>query len=235
MPPMATMREIYRRHRVEYDRLVAAEDHHRNLPALLHRIADWRGRRVVEAGTGTGRVTELYAEAASQIVCFEREAHMLDAARVKLSAHSHKIEYRLGDNLDLPALPEQADLFIEGWSWGHSIVEGSGAVEAIARRLFANARRNLVGGGTAILIETLGTNQDAPGAPHPRLEEFYDLLQATHRLRQEIVRTDYLFPSAQAAAETLGFFFGEPMRQAVLERGAPAIPEWTGVWHGPIP
>lgn len=235
MPPMATMREIYRRHRAEYDRLVAAEDHRRNLPALLHRIADWRGRRVVEAGTGTGRVTELYAEAASHIVCFEREAHMLDAARVKLSAHSHKIEYRLGDNLDLPALPEQADLFIEGWSWGHSIVDGSGSVEAIARRLFANARRNLVGGGTAILIETLGTNQDAPGAPHPRLEEFYDLLQATHRLRQEIVRTDYLFPSAQDAAETLGFFFGEPMRQAVLERGAPAIPEWTGVWHGPIP
>lgn len=233
MPSMATMFEIYRRHREAYDRLVAAEDHARNLPALLHRIADWRGRRVVEAGTGTGRVTALYAKDAARIACFEREAHMLDAARARLAAHASKIQFRLADNLDLPAA-EQADIFIEGWSWGHSIVEGPGSVEDMAARLFENARRNLAPGGTAILIETMGTNQDEPAPPHPRLGEFYALLRTTYRLRQEILRTDYRFPSAQQAAETLGFFFGEPMRLAVAERGAPQIPEWTGVWHGPL-
>lgn len=229
---MPDMYEIYRRHRAEYDRLVAAEDHLRNLPKLLRQIVDWRDRRVVEAGTGTGRVTELYAEDAARIVCFEREAHMLDAARERLATFAPKIDYRLGDNLDLPALPEKADVFIEGWSWGHSIVDGPGPVAEIAGRLFENARRNLAAGGTAILIETMGTNLDAPAPPHPRLAEFYGHLRTERRFRQEIVRTDYRFASAPDAAETLGFFFGEAMRRAVLARGSAVIPEWTGAWFG---
>ena len=231
---MPAMVDIYRRHRVEYDRLVDAEDHAGNLPALLRHIADWRGRRVAEAGAGTGRVTALYAAEAARVLCFDREAHMLEAAGTRLAAHADKILFQVADNLDLPDIPVKTDLFIEGWSWGHSIIDEPGPVEAIAERLLENARRLLRPGGTAILIETLGTGQEAPAPPHPRLGEFYELLRTRRLLRQEIVRTDYRFPSVPDAAETLGFFFGEAMRQSVLERGSPDIPEWTGVWHGPI-
>ena len=231
---MPAMDEIYRRHRVEYDRLVAAEDHRHNLPTLLRRIVDWRGRRVVEAGTGTGRTTELYAAEAGSILCFEREPHMLEAARERLAAHAGKIEFQIADNLELPAVPEKAEIFIEGWSWGHSIVDGDGPVEAIADRLFENARRTLVEGGTAILIETMGTNRDAPEAPHLRLADFYGGLRTRRGMREEILRTDYRFASARDAADTLGFFFGEAMRRSVLDRGSPQIPEWTGIWHGPL-
>ncbi len=232
---MPSMYDIYRRHRAEYDRLVAAEDYARHLPDCLAALADWRGKSVLEGGLGTGRVTELYVEPVRHVAGFDREAHMLEAARERLARYADKLDLRPADNLDLPLLPEQAEIFVEGWSWGHSVVDGPGSVESVADALFANVRKNLVAGGLVLLIETLGTNALAPAAPHPRLAEFYSLLQSRYGLRQAAISTDYRFPSARDAAETLGFFFGEPMAQAVLAAGSAIVPEWTGVWTGPMP
>ena len=232
---MPSMYEIYQRHHAGYDRLVNAEDHARHLPPGLQAIADWRGRNVLEGGLGTGRVTELYGEQARRITGCDREAHMLEAARRRLARFADKLDLRVADNLDLPVLQEKADIFIEGWSWGHSIVDGPGSVENLAAALFAQVRKNLVPGGRVILIETLGTNSLAPAAPHPRLAEFYQLLQSRYGLRQTALSTDYRLSSAAEAADVLGFFFGDGLGQAVRANGSAIVPEWTGVWHGPLP
>jgi hypothetical protein len=73
------MYEIYQRHPKEYDELVDAEDYQGNLGRLLHQLVKWTGATGVEAGTG--RVTELYARDAKLVKCFDREPHMLEAAR----------------------------------------------------------------------------------------------------------------------------------------------------------
>lgn len=232
---MPSMHDIYRRHRVEYDRLVNAEDHERHLPVFLHSIVDWRGKTVLEGGLGTGRVTELFIEDAGRVVGCDREAHMLAAARERLARFADKLDLRVADNLDLPLLAAKSDVFIEGWSWGHAVVDGPGEVEPIADALFAQVRKNLVPGGFVVLIETLGTNALAPAAPHPRLAEFYQLLQSRYGLRQTALSTDYRFATAAEAADVLGFFFGDPMRQAVRAANSAIVPEWTGVWHGPVP
>ncbi len=231
---MPAMYEIYRGHRADYDRLVNAEDHERHLPACLHSIVDWRGQTVLEGGLGTGRVTETFIAAARRVVGCDREAHMLGAARERLARFADKLELRVSDNLDLPLLPEKADVFIEGWSWGHSIVDGPGDVEAMAETLFAQVRKNLVPGGLVVLIETLGTNALSPAAPHPRLVEFYQILQSRHGLRQTAISTDYRFASPAEAAEVLGFFFGNAMTQAVRAANSAVVPEWTGAWFGPL-
>ena len=230
---MPTMYETYQHHHLEYDRLVAAEDCAGHLPEFLKSIVDWRGKSVLEGGLGTGRVTELYIDRVRSVAGFDREAHMLEAARSRLARHLDKIDLCSADNLALPLLPEKADVFIEGWSWGHSIIDGPGSVEAIAEVLFDNARKNLAVGGIVVLIETLGTNSLQPTAPHPRLAEFYQLLQSRFGLRHSAFATDYRFASAAEAADTLGFFFGEAMKQAVLAANSPLVPEWTGVWFGP--
>ncbi|MGD9611607.1 MAG: class I SAM-dependent methyltransferase [Kiritimatiellia bacterium] len=232
---MPAMYEIYRRHRVEYDRLVAAEDHARHLPAGLHSLVDWRGKTVLEGGLGTGRVTELFIAQARRWVGCDREPHMLAAARERLAPFADKLDLRVADNLALPVVSEKAEIFVEGWSWGHAVVDGPGDVEPIAEALFANVRKNLVPGGFVVLIETLGTNALSPGAPHPRLAEFYQLLQSRYGLQQAAISTDYRFPSVREAAETLGFFFGDALKQAVLAAGSPTVPEWTGLWSGPVP
>ena len=231
---MPSMYEIYRRHRAEYDRLVAAEDHARHLPEFLGSIVNWRGTTVLEGGIGTGRVTELFIEVARRVVGCDREAHMLEAARERLAPFADKLELRVADNLDLPLLPEKADVFIEGWSWGHAVVDGPGEVEEMARALFAQVRKNLVPGGFVVLIETLGTNALSPAALHSRLAEFYQLLQSRYGLQQAAISTDYRFPSAREAAETLGFFFGDAMAQAVADAGSATVPEWTGIWYGSV-
>ena len=232
---MPSMYDIYRRHRAEYDRLVNAEDHEGHLPVFLRSLADWRGKTVLEGGLGTGRVTELYIEHIRRVVGCDREAHMLDAARERLARFADKLELRVADNLDLPVLADKADRFVEGWSWGHAVVDGPGDVEAIADALFAQVRKNLVPGGLVVLIETLGTNALSPAAPHPRLAEFYQILQSRHGLQQAALSTDYRFASPAEAADVLGFFFGDAMAQAVRTNGSATVPEWTGVWHGPLP
>jgi len=232
---MPSMYEIYRRHRAEYDRLVSAEDHERHLPEFLESLVDWRGKTVLEGGLGTGRVTELFIERARRVVGCDREPHMLEAARERLARCADKLELRPADNLALPLLSDKSDVFVEGWSWGHSVVDGPGPIEPIAEALFENVRKNLVPGGRVVLIETLGTTARAPAAPHPRLAEFYQLLQTRYGLRPAAISTDYRFPSVAEAAEILGFFFGDAMEQAVRAAGSAIVPEWTGIWSGPVP
>jgi hypothetical protein len=46
--------------------------------------------------------------------------------------------------------------------------------------------------------------------------------------------TDYRFPSTADAAAVLGFFFGDAMACGVRAAGSAIVPEWTGVWSGPL-
>ncbi len=232
---MPSMYDVYRGHRGEYDRLVHAEDHERHLPEFLRSIVDWRGKTVLEGGLGTGRVTELFIDSARRVFGCDREAHMLEAARGRLARCADKLELRVADNFALPVLAEKADVFIEGWSWGHAVVDGPGPIEPIADALFTQVRKNLVPGGFVVLIETLGTNALSPAAPHPRLAEFYQILQSRYGLRQAAISTDYRFASPAEATEVLGFFFGKAMEEAVRANGTAIVPEWTGVWCGPLP
>jgi hypothetical protein len=44
------------------------------------------------------------------------------------------------------------------------------------------------------------------------------------------VRTDYRFPSRDAADEATGFFFGAPVPAQIGPDGAAIVPECTGIW-----
>jgi SAM-dependent methyltransferase len=280
---MPTMMEIYQRHAVQYDELVDAEDHEGNLWRTLQGITDWRGRSVLEAGAGTGRVTALYAAEAGRVACLDGSAHMLDRARLRLARHAGKITFGEADNLSLPAPARPFDVFIEGWSFGHSVVaaaeaapreaastggpdasggsdaSGGAALEAVVAALVDGAARCLAPGGVMILIETLGTCVESPGAPDPALARFYGLLETRHGFTRTVVRTDYRFTDAREAERICRFFFGDAMGDEVRRRGSPqaaqtglpciagrpqaaqtglpciagrlVVPEWTGVWH----
>lgn len=229
---MPDMFEIYQKHAPRYHALVLAEDHENHLGCLLHQLVNWQDLSVLEAGTGTGRVTRLYIGQAASAVCCDQSQHMLDFAQASLAAHAPKITFQLADNTDLPVFASTFEVFIEGWSFGHSIMD-CGSEEEIRHTtnvLLANATENLSAGSTVIIIETLGTNVDAPAVPHERLGLFYETLVHTHGFSQHAIRTDYRFNTNEEAAEILGFFFGDDMRHSVLARGTPTIPEWTGIW-----
>jgi ubiquinone/menaquinone biosynthesis C-methylase UbiE len=227
---MPTMMEIYRSHAGEYDELVAAEDYTGNLRRTLRSIGRWEGRTVVEAGIGTGRVTSLYAADAKSIVAFDRSSHMIDRARNNLASYSSKIDYRIADHLAIASSKARGDVFVEGWSFGHLIIEQSPHVRETAVALEHMIHGVVRPGGTAIIIETLGTCTAVAGPPNANLEEYYGLLEGECGYNREAIRTDYRFPSITEALRIMGFFFGEEMADRVREQGLPVVPEYTGIW-----
>ena len=138
----------------------------------------------------------------------------------------------IADNKNLPDLDSIFDVFIEGWSFGHSIMACANEDEILhaVNVLLANATKNLSPGSTVIIIETMGTNTDSAAPPDEKLKFFYETLVDVHGFNQHIISTDYQFSTNEEAAEVMGFFFGDEMKRSVLARGTTTIPEWTGLW-----
>lgn len=68
--------------------------------------------RLVDVGTGTGRMIELFAPRASQSIGIDRSSEMLRLARVKLEAAGIQPSLRQGDMYALPLANETADCVI---------------------------------------------------------------------------------------------------------------------------
>jgi len=129
---MPSMFEIYQKHAAEYDELVDAEDFQGNLSRYLLKIVDWKGQEVIEGGVGTGRVTAIYVDRVRSVLCIDRSPHMMEAAARRLRKFSAKVSFQEADNLSLPTVEPKRSVFIEGWSWGHSIVSEPAEVETVA-------------------------------------------------------------------------------------------------------
>lgn len=227
---MPSMEEIYEQGAPGYDLLVDAEDCEGNLCRALGEIVVWTDASVVEAGIGTGRVTRCYAGSAREIRGYDRSRHMLDRAAHNLAAHADRLSLAVADHRSLPAPTGAADIFVEGWAFGHAVVDVAGAVAGVTAGLVAEARRVVRPGGTIIVVETLGTNADQPAAPLHALAEFYRLLESVYGFAREVISTDYRFVSVDEAVERCGFFFGDEMAEAVRRRGSAVVPEYTGLW-----
>jgi ubiquinone/menaquinone biosynthesis C-methylase UbiE len=68
--------------------------------------------RLVDIGTGTGRMIELFAQRASQATGIDRSSEMLRLARVKLEAAGIVSSLRQGDMYSLPLADDSADSII---------------------------------------------------------------------------------------------------------------------------
>jgi ubiquinone/menaquinone biosynthesis C-methylase UbiE len=222
-------REIYASHAERYDELVRAEDAAGRLLPAISAILPLHGRRVVEVGAGTGRVTRLLLEAGAEVVATEPASAMLDVARARLGSHA-RLKLVQADAAALPVSDGWADLGIAAWVFGHFrhwLPDGwrdhiGVAIDELSRTV----RR----GGALVIVETLGTGRTQPAPPNSHLAEYYAWLERDRGFTRAEIRTDYAFQSVDEAARVLGFFFGEEKARLVRERGWATIPECTGVW-----
>jgi ubiquinone/menaquinone biosynthesis C-methylase UbiE len=227
---MPEMYEVYDAYSANYDELVNHEDCDKNLKNALLSICDWENKSIFEAGIGTGRVTAIYANLVKRIIAADRSIHMITAAKENLDQYLDKIEFVVKDNLSLKEIAIKADIFIEGWAFGHSVCDIPDSVEKIADVLVKQAFSLVKPEGKIIFIETLGTGNEEPKAPVAPLEKFYNLLENKYGFVQKVIRTDYLFETVNEASRILGFFFGEKMGKLVGEKGSNRVPECTGIW-----
>ncbi len=226
---------IYREHAGEYHALVMREDHEgRLLPAILAAV-DLRGRDVVELGAGTGRVTALVAPLAARVRAFDRSPAMLQRAARHLADQPEppppgRVHLARAENTGVPLPDACTDAVVEGWSFGHSVVDAGGGWEAAARTLLDESFRLLRPGGTLVVIETLGTGRARPAAPHPALARWYGWLEGPRGFSAAWVRTDYRFSSRDEADRLTGLFFGERFAFDPGPEGTVLLPECTGIW-----
>lgn len=69
--------------------------------------------RLIDIGTGTGRIATIFANAADQVLGIDRSAEMLRLARGKLAEEANgKVRFMAGDFYDLPAADGSADTAI---------------------------------------------------------------------------------------------------------------------------
>ena len=228
---MPTMYEIYDNHSYEYDELVACEDYNKNLSRTLLSQFDFNNKTVIELGVGTGRLTNLYAGKSSQISVFDRSEHMLEKARKNLDAYSEKITYAICDNNAINSIPLKADFVMEGWSYGHTVSDISGMESQKIDQLISSSLALLNPGGTAIFLETLGTDTDKPVAPSDSLRLFYKTMEEKSGFTRIEIPTDYQFGSVEEASRIMGFFFGPDTGNAIKKRDLTVIKEYTGLWY----
>jgi ubiquinone/menaquinone biosynthesis C-methylase UbiE len=226
---MPSMYEIYDKFAANYDELINCEDYKNNLNEYLLTEFDWTGKSVFEIGVGTGRVTDIYIDKVDCVLAADRSPHMIDKAKNSLKNYNSKIDFRIIDNNNIPVLEEQYDIFIEGWSLGHTFNDNFGRHKDFLKTTLKNIRKSVKAGGLLIIIETLGTMLDKPICSG-NLHELYKLLKNEYNFRKTIIKTDYKFKNYKEAARIMGFFFGKDMKDNILEAEITIIPEFTGVW-----
>jgi ubiquinone/menaquinone biosynthesis C-methylase UbiE len=224
--------QIYASHADAYEALVVREDYQGNILKALQSIHPLTGRRVVEFGAGTGRLTLLLAPFVRHLFAFDASAHMLEVTRAKVAAQGFSnVHIEVADNRSLPVPSASADLAIEGWSFAHAVGWYPDSWKQEISRMLAEIDRVLRPGGTAVLMETLGTGREDPQPPNSGLAECYAWLESEHGFTRQSIRTDYHFESLHEAEKLTRFFFGDELADEVVRRNWVVLPECTGIWH----
>ena len=224
---MSTMFDVYQNYAELYDELVNHEDHECNLSAFLQNNIELKSKSVCEFGVGTGRVTKIYINDVKNADLFDNSTHMIEQAKNNLLQWSSKIRFFEADNRDINTIIEQYDVFIEGWSFGHLVVEEKYKSDYWIDKLINDSVR--ITKEKIVFIETMGTNVEKPNAPGESLRHFYSRLRQ-YGFNESVIQTNYLFDNYIEDARIMGGFFGDKMRNEIENSKSKEIQEYTGIW-----
>jgi len=223
---MPSMYEIYEKYSENYDELVNFEDYECNLQKELNNIIK-NNSNVLELGVGTGRVTKLYAEKVSKIICCDNSLHMLNKAKENLKEFNSKIIFKELDNRNTDETDGIYDLIIEGWAIGHTAIDEYDNLEIFVANLIKSLLNKLSQNGKIIFIETMGTNVEEPVVKNIKLNDFYNLIEEKYKMKKNIIKTDYKFNSISEAKRIMSFFLGKDIENEIKSN---IVKEYTGIW-----
>ena len=212
-----------------YDQLVKFEDAENNLLRTFQQHTSLKGSRLLDVGTGTGRIARLVDEYVSQVVALDLNLPMLRIARRRNRKNGDTLWVAAADVINLPVPDAWADIAIAGWALGH-FCDWFANWENLIDNAVREMQRTIKPGGTQIIIETMGTGLPTPMPTTDSLEAYYMRLETIHGFNRKIIRTDYEFPSVETAVELVDFFFGADLAQEVRMINSATLIEWTGVW-----
>ncbi|HZD11068.1 MAG TPA: methyltransferase domain-containing protein [Candidatus Binatia bacterium] len=221
---------IYKSQAPAYQRMVAAEDVENNLLPALRRLVDFSGQRVVDVGSGTGRMPYLLRQQAAGGIGVDLHDEMLRENRrqqVQVGFHWPLVQ---GDVRNLPFAGNCAGVVTAGWAIGHFCAWYGAQWRRNVERALREMARVARPGGSLLILETLGTGVLSPAPPTAGLAAYYQLLEEDWGFQRDEVSTDYQFASVEEAIACMAFFFGEALAREIERHGWARVPEWTGIW-----
>lgn len=224
-------RDIYDNKAVQYDELVQREDYQGNILPALNRIRPLAGLEVIEMGAGTGRLTRMIVPRVKFVRAYDSSAAMLAVAARSLGEMGYtNWTVTQADNKQIPAPDASADLSLAGWTFGHCVGWYPDRWREEIGAMVHEMLRVIKPGGTAIILETLGTGVENPAPPTPELAAYYRWLESEKGFSSTWIRTDYQFSTVPEAEELIRFFFGDELADRVVSQGLLIVPECTGIW-----
>jgi len=226
---MPDHKKVYQQEAQNYQRLVAREDFQENLLPAIREIVDIESKDVIDLGSGTGRLACLLAPYSKSVFAFDLFPHMIGIAASRLKGQgAENWLAAASDSRHVPLPGSAADLVISGWSFCYLVVWAEEAWESSLSAGLQEIDRLLRVGGTAIIIETLGTGVETPQAPE-KLQAYFQYLERSGFKRMWL-RTDFEFRDREEAEELTQFFFGEEMLEKIGNQPRSVLPECTGIW-----
>ncbi|NPV76035.1 MAG: class I SAM-dependent methyltransferase [Anaerolineae bacterium] len=227
---MSRYKAIYENHAMEYHRMIAVEDTDGNLLPAMQRVTPLRDKRILDVGSGTGRIPILLKDESKNIIGFELQRAMLQEQRRQRGYVGGNWGLAQGDMRALPFLAQSMEVVVAGWSIGHFCSWFEMGWKVQIGRVLDEMHRIVVPGGALIILETMTTGSLTPAPPTTKLAQYYEWLEEHWGFHKEIIQTDYQFRHVAQAIEYTEFFFGPELAEKIKEYQWSRLPEWTGVW-----
>jgi ubiquinone/menaquinone biosynthesis C-methylase UbiE len=226
---------IYSQRAADYHQMIVCEDVDGNLPKTLQEILPVRCERILDLGTGTGRLplllSKLHTQPTIQWVGMDIQSAMLHENLFQRALSEGEWDLVNGDIRRLPFPNNKTDATIAAWVISHFrswlADDWQNQIGLVLKEMQRVTRPE----GSLIIIETLGTGSLEPGAPLHSLEEYYEWLRHIWRFDRIVIQTDYLFNSVTEAVEKTEFFFGPGLSAKIRANNWKRLPEWTGIWY----
>jgi ubiquinone/menaquinone biosynthesis C-methylase UbiE len=218
--------QIYRSRGKTYHEMISFEDTDDNLRPALQSITPFTDQRVLDLGTGTGRLPLLFPE--SEFIGLDLHENML----LENQANTReKSTYLVQANMkSLPFDENCFDSVTAGWAIGHFTGWYPNDWREQVDLVLEQTVRVLKPSGWMIILETLSTGSLNPAPPNPSLANYYSWLENQWGFSSMVVQTDYQFETLEQAEWYSQFFFGEALAKLVRKNHWVRLPEWTGIW-----
>lgn len=223
-------RHIYAHRAADYQRMIAPEDADGNLLKAIESAAVLDGKRLLDLGTGTGRLPFLLAGWAAKVIGLDLHRDMLRQNQVERANVGGNWDLIQGDMRQLPISSGWAEVVTAGWAIRHFCGWYADDWQEQIGRVLIEMERVAVPGGALIIFETLTTGGLTPAPPTEGLARYYNWLEAGQGFSRHTLSTDYQFASVEEAAARTEFFFGPELAEKIRANGWARLPEWTGMW-----
>ena len=222
--------KIYAENASEYHRMIAVEDVDKNLLPALYSVTPMEGRRVLDLGSGTGRLPLLLNGKVGKVVATDSSFPMLLEQAVQRDRAGGIWPLINGDMRWLPFQDGCFDVVIAGWAIGHLRSWFEFDWKKQMSLIFAEMQRITAPCGSLIVLETMTTGGTQPTPPTKGLAEYYHWMEMVWGFNRQVIQTDYQFEDVEQAVTYTEFFFGSELAQSIRAHKWVRLPEWTGVW-----